>query len=230
LLGKNINEDGGYWDAQHGTTPWPACGEIDVMEYGIFHSEDVNFIGSALHTPCCHAGNPNHGGIVAQNIGSDFHVYPMNWSADEITFLLDSVPFYTYHPTVKDASTWPFFEDQYLLLNVAMGGFAGNIQNSFTQDEMVIDYVRVFGTGPPTSVEETLAPAISVYPNPVSHTLHISAEGPVDQVMVYNAQGAVVMQLQQVTQGIDVSNLPKGLYVVAMQMGEQQVVERIMVK
>ena len=32
-LGKNINEDGAYWDNLGlGTTGWPACGEIDIME------------------------------------------------------------------------------------------------------------------------------------------------------------------------------------------------------
>ena len=31
-LGKNISEPGAYWQTQgFGTTPWPACGEIDIM-------------------------------------------------------------------------------------------------------------------------------------------------------------------------------------------------------
>ena len=33
MLGKNINENGGYWDNQgFGTTSWPSSCEIDVME------------------------------------------------------------------------------------------------------------------------------------------------------------------------------------------------------
>ena len=36
MLGKNINENGGYWDQVFGTTNWPACGEVDIMEHGIF--------------------------------------------------------------------------------------------------------------------------------------------------------------------------------------------------
>ena len=34
MLGKNITERGAYWETQgFGTTSWPACGEIDIMEH-----------------------------------------------------------------------------------------------------------------------------------------------------------------------------------------------------
>jgi hypothetical protein len=33
---KNVNEPGGYFASTYGNTNWPACGEIDMMEYGIF--------------------------------------------------------------------------------------------------------------------------------------------------------------------------------------------------
>ena len=36
LLGKDVSEPGGYFNADFGTTPWPGCGEIEMMEYGIF--------------------------------------------------------------------------------------------------------------------------------------------------------------------------------------------------
>jgi len=146
-LGKNINENGAYWDSQYGITSWPACGEIDMMEHGIFPTEDINYIKSSLHTPCCYAGNPNGGGTIASDLENEFHVYSLNWSPDEITFLLDGVSFYTYNPAVKDNSTWPFIEDQFLLLNLAMGGIAGNISSGFDQATMLIDYVKVYQEG-----------------------------------------------------------------------------------
>jgi hypothetical protein len=68
----------------------------------------------------------------------------MNWSPYQISFLLDNVIYYTYNPAVKNASTWPFNEEQFLLLNVAMGGVAGTIPSNFTQATMDIDYVRVY--------------------------------------------------------------------------------------
>lgn len=143
-LGKNINEDGAFFDATHGTTDWPACGEIDIMEHGITQSQPAGYVQSALHTPSSFGATINHGGTIANNLGNSFHVYSMNWSPFQITFLLDGVAFYTYNPSVKNASTWPFTADQYLLLNIAMGGVAGNIPSNFNQATMEIDYVRVY--------------------------------------------------------------------------------------
>ena len=144
MLGKNINEDGGFFDANFGTTSWPACGEIDIMEHGITPSRPINYVQSALHTPSSFGNTVNHGGTLAANLGTDFHVYSMNWSPFQITFLLDGVAFYSYNPAVKTPSNWPFNLDQYLLLNIAMGGVAGTINSNFSQDTMVIDYVRVY--------------------------------------------------------------------------------------
>lgn len=144
MLGKNVNENGGFFNAQFGTTGWPACGEIDIMEHGITPSQPTGFIQSAIHTPSSHGNTVNHGGTIASNLGNDFHVYSVNWSPFQITFLLDGVAFYTYNPAVKNANTWPFDAEQYLLLNIAMGGVAGNIPSSFTQAAMEIDYVRVY--------------------------------------------------------------------------------------
>lgn len=166
LLGKNVNEDGAFFDATYGTTNWPTCGEIDVMEYGITPSQPANYVQSALHTPSSFGNTINIGGAIANNLGSDFHVYSMNWSPYQITFLLDGVAFYTYNPAVKTPSNWPFDAEQYLLLNIAMGGIAGTIPASFTQANMDIDYVRVYqntlvDTQSPTSFTATVGAVTS---------------------------------------------------------------------
>lgn len=144
LLGKNANEDGGFFDAEFGTTSWPACGEIDIMEHGIMPSQPTNYVQSALHTPSSFGNTVNIGGTIATDLVNEYHVYSMNWSPFQITFLLDGVAYYTYNPAVKNASTWPFDAEQYLLLNIAMGGIAGTIPTSFTEASMDIDYVRVY--------------------------------------------------------------------------------------
>ena len=144
LLGKNINEDGAFFDAAFGTTNWPACGEIDMMEYGITPSQPSNYIQSALHTPSSFGNTTNIGGAIANNLGTAFHIYSMNWSPFQISFLIDGVVYYTYNPAVKTPSNWPFTAEQYLLLNIALGGVAGTIPSNFTQATMEIDYVRVY--------------------------------------------------------------------------------------
>lgn len=153
LLGKNIKEPGGYYAASFGNTNWPACGEIDMMEYGIFPSNPANYIQSTLHTPSSSGNSVNHGGSLASSdISDNFHVYSMNWSPNQITFLLDGVPYYTYNPPVKNTNTWPFDAEQYLLLNVAMGSVAGVVPSNFTQASMIIDYVRVYQNTTPDTV------------------------------------------------------------------------------
>jgi len=145
MLGKNINEDGGFFDAQYGTAPWPACGEIDILEHGITRSQPDNYIQSALHTPSSSGSTVNIGGVViGNNIADNYHIYSVNWSPNQISFLVDNVVFYTYNPTNKNANNWPFDKEQYLLLNIAMGGVAGTIASNFTQTSMIIDYVRVY--------------------------------------------------------------------------------------
>ncbi|MGZ5193612.1 MAG: glycoside hydrolase family 16 protein, partial [Kaistella sp.] len=153
LLGRNVNEPGAYFSSTYGTTDWPACGEIDMMEYGIFPSAPDNFIQSTLHTPSSYGGSVNHGGTLADSdISENFHIYSMNWSPYQITFLLDGVAYYTYNPANKNASTWPFDKEQFLLLNIAMGGVAGNIPSDFSAASMEIDYVRVYqNTTPDTA-------------------------------------------------------------------------------
>ena len=144
MLGKNVNENGAFFDSAFGTTSWPACGEIDIMEHGITPSQPTNYVQSALHTPSSFGDTTNIGGIIANNLGNAYHVYSMNWSPFEISFLLDGVIFYTYNPAVKTSNNWPFTAEQYLLLNIAMGGIAGTIPSNFNQATMEIDYVRVY--------------------------------------------------------------------------------------
>ena len=162
LLGKNVNEDGGFFDAQFGTTDWPACGEIDMMEHGITSNQPTNYVQSALHTPSSFGNTMNIGGIIATDLVNNFHVYSMNWSPFQITFLLDGVAYYTYNPAVKNASNWPFNAEQYILLNIAMGGIAGTIPAKFTEASMEVDYVRVYqntvvDTESPTNFTASLA-------------------------------------------------------------------------
>ncbi len=144
LLGKNINEAGGYFASTFGTTSWPACGEIDIMEHGIFPTQPINYIQSTLHTPSSFGNSMNNGGIIASDLANNYHVYSMNWSPNQISFLLDGVIYYTYNPTTKDPNTWPFDKEQFILLNVAMGGWAAPIPANFVQSSMSIDYVRIF--------------------------------------------------------------------------------------
>lgn len=121
---------------------WPACGEIDIME-GI--GNNPGHVQSAIHTPSSYGSTVNMKSTTVSDASSAFHVYSVNWSEDKISFLIDGEIYYTYEPDTKNADTWPFDAPQFLLLNVAMGGsLGGNIDASFTESSMEIDYVRVY--------------------------------------------------------------------------------------
>ena len=229
-LGKNINEDGAYWDSQYGTTSWPACGEIDMMEHGIFPNQDINYIKSSLHTPCCYAGNPNGGGTIASDLENDFHVYSLNWSPDEITFLLDGVGYYTYNPAVKDDSNWPFYEDQFILLNLAMGGIAGNIPSGFDQATMLIDYVKVYQEGELSIEENTNSQqSVRVYPNPSSDVIYVQTKTTPDSLQLFDLSGKKVRTQQINSTSVNVSDVTPGIYFLVITSNNQEILEKVII-
>jgi beta-glucanase (GH16 family) len=229
MLGKNVNEDGGYWDNEgFGTTNWPACGEIDIMEHGIFPGQDINFVQSALHTPSSYGGTVNKGGIVTSDIQNNFHVYSMNWSPNQISFLIDDVIYYTYNPTVKDANTWPFDKDQYILLNIAMGGAAGAIDNTFTQTNMLIDYVKVYQLSALSNSEYDISD-LRVFPNPAHSKINISTSSALDKVELYDVYGKRILSQSKNMKTLDISNLNAGFYLLNIYSGNKKSSKKLII-
>lgn len=138
-LGKNIKESGAYWQTQgHGTISWPGCGEIDIMEHW---GSRANFVQSAMHTISSSGDTVNKGGQAIATATTDFHIYAMNWSAESIVFSVDDKVHYRYQPRKKNSRTWPFDQEQYLILNLAI---ESDIYSSFNSAQMEIDYVRIY--------------------------------------------------------------------------------------
>jgi len=140
MLNKNIDEPGAYWQKQgYGTTYWPVCGEIDILEHW---GKKQNFIQSAVHTAAS-AGDDvvNLGGKFLENVSTQFHTYSLEWYEDKMVFSVDEDVHYVYQPSVRDSETWPFTTDQYILLNIAI---EQDIDPSFEESAMLIDYIRVY--------------------------------------------------------------------------------------
>lgn len=131
LLGSNIY-----------TVGWPACGEVDIMEH---IGNNQGNVQSAIHTPSSYGATVNHGSQFLDDVSTEFHVYSVDWTSEKMVFSVDGVVHYTYNPSTKDSNTWPFNSDQFIILNVAMGGsFGGTIDPNFVTSTMEIDYVRVY--------------------------------------------------------------------------------------
>ncbi len=212
-LGKNISETGAYWETQgFGTTSWPACGEIDIMEHGLHATNEISW---AIHTPSSSGATVNTDKLVLPDVSDNYHVYSINWSPNQITFLVDGVGYYTYNPSVKDASTWPFDLDQYLILNVALGGFAGTVDPSFTESSMIIDYVRVYQNT--LSVEDNVNEEFKIYPNPSSETIFIKGSQIINRIVLYDIQGREIYSSFENTNKLNVSQFSKGNYILKIE-------------
>lgn len=213
MLGKNINEIGTYWDNEgFGTTPWPACGEIDIMEHwGV----NQNFVQSAMHTPSSFGGTVNHGGQVIPTASTDYHVYTLDWFPDRMVFSVDNVVHYVYEPEVQNADTWPFDEDQFILLNIAI---EPSIDPNFTESSMDIEYVRIYQESTLSTTEVEKENKLRLAPNPVQNFTQIYA--PVEalgtKLEIYNTQGKKIDQIKITQQDvkIDTSDWPAGVYLV----------------
>ncbi|MFL2584853.1 MAG: discoidin domain-containing protein [Flavobacteriaceae bacterium] len=223
-LGKNINENGAYWQQQgFGTVSWPACGEIDIMEHW---GSNQNFIQSAMHTPSSHGATVNHGGRTISTVSSEFHVYKLDWTADKMIFSVDDVEHYTYNPTAKNSDTWPFNSDQYLLLNVAI---QESITSSFTSSAMEIDYIRVYQEQP-MSIDQSNHPEIQLFPNPTSKRFYIRSATEIHELNIYDLQGRSIVHHQPMQKQFSISeDLAKGIYLVEMKGPNVQSTRRLVI-
>ncbi|WP_304226243.1 glycoside hydrolase family 16 protein [Gracilinema caldarium] len=134
MLGDNI-----------GTVGWPKCGEIDVMEYSPA-TTGVNKVFGTVHYATA-TGTHDYrslGEKIDSTVTTAFHTYGVKWTSTEITLYIDGQKIGT--PFKKMADTpWPFDQNFFIILNIAMGGnLGGTIDSTLTQAIMEVDYIRVY--------------------------------------------------------------------------------------
>ncbi|MGM5469904.1 glycoside hydrolase family 16 protein [Flavobacteriaceae bacterium LMO-SS05] len=132
MLGNDIDSIG-----------WPACGEIDIMEYV---GKNPHEIHTTLHTPDSYGQSKNTKVISLDNIEDGFHVYTCHWTKDKIEFFIDYNLVYTFSPEIKNEKTWPFNKPFYVILNLAIGGNFGGpeVDDSIFPREFSVDYVKIY--------------------------------------------------------------------------------------
>jgi beta-glucanase (GH16 family) len=152
----------------------------------------------------------------------------MNWSPNQITFLVDGIAYYTYNPAVKDDNTWPFDLDQFILLNVAMGGVSGAIDPNFMESAMIIDYVRVYQNVLDT--DGFTKEDVKVYPNPASETLFIQSPDQILSLQLYDIQGREVYSSSEDTDFITVNAFNKGVYFLKIEGKDGFMTKKVIIK
>lgn len=139
-----------FWmlGADFPATPWPAAGEIDIMEY---RGQEPSTVVGSLHGPGYSGGNARSRSqtLSLARFDNSFHVFAVEWTPQKIEHYVDGELYFT--TTRADVpGPWVFDKPFFLILNVAVGGnFVGapDAITTFPQ-EMVIDWVRVYEAKP----------------------------------------------------------------------------------
>jgi len=125
---------------------WPTCGEIDIMEH-VGHRPDSIF--STIHTEAYNHMKGTHKGkkIFIDQPYDSFHVFAVEWTPKNMQFFLDDAMYNEIENENKTTAEWPFDDNFFLKLNIAVGGMLGGregIDDEIFPAEMLVDYVRVY--------------------------------------------------------------------------------------
>jgi beta-glucanase (GH16 family) len=141
-LGNNINTG----------TPWPNCGETDILED--WSPSVLGGAGDAGENSTIHTMDTGGTGVSTrylfpsgQAVNTGFHTYGMIWSANEVQYFVDnpSQPFATLTPSSLPAGdVWPFNQPIFIILNEAIGGLLGGTVPASTPAPMLVDYIRYY--------------------------------------------------------------------------------------
>jgi len=92
----------------------------------------------------------NHQGsstsIYPDHFDAEFHVFSIDWSEDNIDFIMDDEVYFNINPNMMNGQPYPFNNPFFFLLNVAVGGNWPGYPDETTTFPvfMAVDYVRVY--------------------------------------------------------------------------------------
>ena len=123
---------------------WPACGEIDIME---FKGHEETRVHSTIHYKFGNnARNTTASLLNDKPLPDEYHVYSMDWQQDKIRMFVDDKLIAEYNPQSIVGPGHPFNESFFFIINLALGGnFSGNPnETTYLPQWLFVDYIRVF--------------------------------------------------------------------------------------
>ncbi len=134
MLGANIDSN-----------PWPACGEIDIMENA---GSAPTIISGAVHGPGYFGGSPilKEYDLENDRFDTGFHIFGIEWGPEYINYYVDDVLYNQITPA-DVTGEWVFDNGPFfIIINLAVGGLFDGPPNADTvfPQTMLIDYVRVY--------------------------------------------------------------------------------------
>ncbi len=131
-------------------TPWPLCGEIDIIEHAGREQDQLFFsLHSEKHN---HTRKDTKRYTVFKEfpgVSDEFHDYHMEWTPEYLEFYVDGVSAcrFSKDDDTEDQSisSWPFDQPFYLIFNIAVGGtMGGEVEETELPFVMEIEHVRVY--------------------------------------------------------------------------------------
>ena len=125
---------------------WPACGEIDILEY---RGQEPHIVHGSLHGPGFSGAHAVTGRWDSADhpLDGSFHVYAVEWEPERITWFVDDIAYQSFGPDdLPPGGEWVFDHPFFLILNLAVGGHFVGPPDSTTAfpATLVVDWVRVY--------------------------------------------------------------------------------------
>jgi beta-glucanase (GH16 family) len=140
MLGADVDQD-----------PWPACGEVDVMEY---RGQEPFTVHGSVHGPGYSGGSAKTATFTipgAAGFDAEFHVFAVEWDPGQLKFFVDGGVYEIVTAEQLPAGAlWVLDHPVFVLLNLAVGGGYVGAPDSTTvfPQTMLVDYVRVYERAP----------------------------------------------------------------------------------
>ena len=136
--------------------PWPANGEIDLMEHLNFDSIVYQTVHSEYTRLKQEASKHSATAEIARD---DWNTYGCEWDAEKIVFTVNGKPTFTYpRMPEKGEKQWPFKQPFYFILSMQVGGKwvnrSGVTNPADYPAEMEIDWVRVYQSEKPSVIQK----------------------------------------------------------------------------
>lgn len=126
---------------------WPDCGEIDIMEN---IGREPAMVHGTVHGPGFYGADGLSSPFSLPDeaaFSDDFHLYAVEWEADEIRWYVDETIYGTVRKSqFPETCRWVFDHPFFLILNIAVGGGWPGYPDTTTTfpQTMLVDYVRVY--------------------------------------------------------------------------------------
>jgi len=123
--------------------PWPDGGEIDIME----RLNGDPFAYQTVHSPYTLSHEQFKHGAPARIDNGEPNVYGVDIEKDSVVLHINGVKTLSYKrdPELEAEGQFPYFQDQYLLLDMQLGGrWVGSVTAEDLPAHMQIDWVRSY--------------------------------------------------------------------------------------